>query len=115
MVRRDPLVHRLPSATQDDWEWQYEGLCVTLDTDLFFAPFNERGEAKRVREQEAVQVCARCPVLVRCREHALTVREPYGVWGGLTEEDRARLPSLDAARADGDVENDGVGSVTSGG
>lgn len=115
MVRRDPLAHRLPSATQDDWEWQYEGLCVTLDTDLFFAPFNERGEAKRVREQEAVQVCARCPVLVRCREHALTVREPYGVWGGLTEEDRARLPSLDAARADGDVENDGVGSVTSGG
>ena len=21
-------------------------------------------------------------------EHALTVREPYGVWGGLTEEER---------------------------
>jgi WhiB family redox-sensing transcriptional regulator len=23
-----------------------------------------------------------------CAEHALTVREPYGVWGGLSEDDR---------------------------
>ena len=26
-----------------------------------------------------------------CREHALRVREPYGVWGGLTEHERAAL------------------------
>lgn len=91
MVSRNPLARRLPSATQDDWEWQYEGSCATLETDDFFAPFNERGEAKRLREQRAVQVCARCPVLARCREHAVTVREPYGVWGGLTEEDREAL------------------------
>jgi WhiB family redox-sensing transcriptional regulator len=24
----------------------------------------------------------------QCRQHGLTVREPYGVWGGLTEDDR---------------------------
>jgi len=33
-------------------------------------------------------VCVRCPVLRQCRQHALSVREPYGVWGGLSEEDR---------------------------
>lgn len=26
--------------------------------------------------------------MAECRSHALVVREPYGVWGGLTEEER---------------------------
>jgi WhiB family redox-sensing transcriptional regulator len=25
---------------------------------------------------------------VQCREHALRVREPYGVWGAMTEDER---------------------------
>jgi WhiB family redox-sensing transcriptional regulator len=28
---------------------------------------------------------------VQCRQHALTVREPYGVWGALTEDEREAL------------------------
>ena len=32
-----------------------------------------------------------CPVLQQCRSHALAVREPYGVWGGLTERERRAL------------------------
>jgi len=27
-------------------------------------------------------------VRTECASHALAVREPYGVWGGLSEEDR---------------------------
>jgi WhiB family redox-sensing transcriptional regulator len=26
--------------------------------------------------------------LAQCRDHALKAREPYGVWGGMSEEDR---------------------------
>jgi WhiB family redox-sensing transcriptional regulator len=33
-------------------------------------------------------VCGACPVKVQCAQHALAVREPYGVWGGLTEDER---------------------------
>ena len=33
-------------------------------------------------------MCATCPVIINCREHALATHEPYGVWGGLTEEER---------------------------
>jgi WhiB family redox-sensing transcriptional regulator len=33
-------------------------------------------------------VCQGCPVLLSCREHALRVREPYGVWGAMTEDER---------------------------
>ncbi|EGX56637.1 WhiB-family transcriptional regulator [Streptomyces zinciresistens K42] len=27
----------------------------------------------------------------QCAAHALAVREPYGVWGGLTEDEREEL------------------------
>jgi WhiB family redox-sensing transcriptional regulator len=32
-----------------------------------------------------------CPVVRQCLDHALAVREPYGVWGGLTEDEREEL------------------------
>jgi WhiB family redox-sensing transcriptional regulator len=28
-------------------------------------------------------------VLAQCRSHALSVNEPYGVWGGMSAHDRA--------------------------
>ncbi len=30
-------------------------------------------------------------VRAQCAAHALAVREPYGVWGGLTEDEREEL------------------------
>ncbi|AUG80455.1 WhiB family transcriptional regulator [Kitasatospora sp. MMS16-BH015] len=43
------------------------------------------------RETAAKAVCGHCTVRVECRRYALTTREPYGVWGGLTEIERHRL------------------------
>lgn len=54
-------------------------------------PGGERGEERSAREQEAKEVCARCPVRTECLGHALRVQEPYGVWGGLTEDERRAL------------------------
>ncbi|WP_238154426.1 WhiB family transcriptional regulator [Ornithinimicrobium sufpigmenti] len=73
------------------WEWQHKGLCRTMNPELFFHPEAERGPSRRRRDQRATAVCEQCPVLAECREHALRVREPYGVWGGLTEEDREAI------------------------
>lgn len=39
----------------------------------------------------AKSVCAECPVRNVCLEHALSVREKAGVWGGATERDRRRM------------------------
>jgi WhiB family redox-sensing transcriptional regulator len=40
-------------------------------------------------------------VIVQCRHHALTVQEPFGVWGGLDETERrdaiARRKKLELA------------------
>ncbi|MFJ8622302.1 WhiB family transcriptional regulator [Kitasatospora sp. NPDC093550] len=82
---------RLPGAFEHRWSWQFEGACRTVDSSVFFHPANERGAAAQQRERLAKEVCARCPVLARCRQYALDVGEPYGVWGGLTEDERRRL------------------------
>ena len=54
----------------------------------FFHPDGERGPARARRQAAAKAVCGTCPVIDACLQHALSVREPYGVWGGLTEDER---------------------------
>ncbi len=81
------------------WAWQQHGACRDVDPDVFFHPSGERGPDKEDRDQAARAVCATCPVITDCRRHALAVREPYGVWGGLTIEDRERLITRGRATA----------------
>ncbi|GAF49017.1 putative WhiB family regulatory protein [Rhodococcus wratislaviensis NBRC 100605] len=57
---------------------------------MFVSPDKERGTARSHRESRARPICQHCPVLTQCREHALTTGEPYGIWGGMTEDDRRR-------------------------
>jgi WhiB family redox-sensing transcriptional regulator len=84
-------VKRLPLPLMDVYEWQYAGACHGVDPSVFFSPEAERGAKRERREQAAKQLCFRCPVIDQCREHALQVQEPYGVWGGLSESERAAL------------------------
>lgn len=84
-------ITRLPGPNADLWDWQLEAVCRNMDTSVFYHPDGERGVARERRVAQAKAICATCPVLVQCREHALTVREPYGVWGGLSEEERDAL------------------------
>ena len=79
---------RLPGPNADLWDWQLRGLCRGKDSSLFFHPEGERGAARAARELSAKEICLNCPVQKQCSEHALRVREPYGVWGGMTEEER---------------------------
>ena len=81
----------LPLVLQDVWSWQYDGACREADPRLFFHPEGARGPSKVKREALALSYCERCPVIRECREQALQSREYYGIWGGLTEDDRERL------------------------
>lgn len=78
----------LPGPVTALWEWQYKGACMGMDSATFFHPEGERGSSKRKRDSAAKAVCASCPVIESCRHHALSTHEPYGVWGGMTEEER---------------------------
>ena len=84
-------VKRLPTPTLQSWNWQSRGACHGADTEVFFHPEFERGVSRARRVAEAKAYCARCPVLEQCREHALTVQEPYGTWGGLDELERRTI------------------------
>ena len=88
-------IRRLPGPQVEKWEWQLLGSCRGQDTELFFHPEGERGPRRERREREAKAVCASCPVLTACRAHALAVREPYGVWGGLSEHEREDVLAAD--------------------
>ena len=84
-------ISRLPGPNADLWDWQLDAACRDVPSEQFFHPENERGAARRNRELAAKALCASCPVLLACRAHALKVREPYGVWGGLSEDDREAI------------------------
>ena len=82
---------RLPKPVASSWEWQFQGACRDLPSEMFFHPDGERGPRRRNRENTAKAICATCPVIQACREQALAAHEPYGIWGGLSEDDRLAI------------------------
>lgn len=82
----------LPSPSSENWEWQIQAACRGMSSTLFFGSFGERPRARAIRVGQAKDVCADCPVIADCRRHALEAQEPYGVWGGQSEEERSVLP-----------------------
>jgi WhiB family redox-sensing transcriptional regulator len=66
--------------------WRKQAACRGLDPVIFYpnAEFEEDAEPAKA-------VCAQCPVQSDCLEHALSVREKDGVWGGATEKERRRI------------------------
>lgn len=75
-------------AMEASWVWQVNGACRDMDSNLFYYEDQERGPAKEARIAKAKAVCQGCSVKTECLEFALEINERYGIWGGLTEEER---------------------------
>lgn len=84
-----PQPSQLPGPASTFWDWQLHGACRGAESAVFFHPDGERGRARAMREHRAKAICAECPVLAQCRDHALRSREVYGIWGGMGESERA--------------------------
>jgi WhiB family redox-sensing transcriptional regulator len=69
-----------------------------MDSEVFYSPAGESGSRRRRREARAKAVCAACPVLRECARYALAIAEPHGVWGGMSEGDRALVAHSIAER-----------------
>jgi WhiB family redox-sensing transcriptional regulator len=55
-------------------------------------PFLVASSVNLIGAQRLVRkLCAECKVRVACLEHALSIREKQGVWGGATERERRRI------------------------
>ena len=77
----------MPKGPAESTGWMKQSMCVG-ESDLFFAPFAERPEARVRREARARALCSACSVLERCRDYARANRE-LGFWGGESEVERA--------------------------
>ena len=82
-------VCRSLAALEAEATWRDEAACKGR-TNLFFPRRAERPEARARREARASALCAVCPVVAPCREHARAQHE-YGYWGGESEETRHLL------------------------
>ena len=72
--------------------WQRRAACRGPDSTLFFPPtYPERKDERDERERRAKAICCQCPVRPECLDYALRIREPHGIWGGLTESERRHL------------------------
>lgn len=58
--------------------------CWGAPQDMFFP---SRGESIKA----AQEICAGCPVREPCLDYAITNRERFGIWGGLSERERRRI------------------------
>jgi WhiB family redox-sensing transcriptional regulator len=67
--------------------WMRDGLCRDRNSELWF-PWSESFHDDVVL---AKRVCAACPVRSACLDFALRHREGWGIWGGKTTKERARL------------------------
>jgi WhiB family redox-sensing transcriptional regulator len=80
-------------------EWQLRALCRGNHAHLFFPPSTfERKEDRERREDRAKAICAVCQVRGECADYAIRIREPFGIWGGLTELERRELIAVGAFR-----------------
>lgn len=75
--------------------WREKASCLRYPAVVFFGIDDSESPAeRRLREDKAKRICEACEVRRQCLDYALTTREPYGIWGGLTElERKARLRS----------------------
>ena len=87
MTKHNPQLLNL-RPVYDEWAWQEESNCRNADSDLFFLDPMMRGKEKRNKEQEAKKICKGCPVVQQCLNHALSIPEFFGVWGGMTADQR---------------------------
>ena len=92
------MQHHPDSSVTRDESSQLSGLvpsfggvqaCAGADQRLFFP---RKGNNARLAVAAAKRYCVSCPVLMPCRDYALSQgRRIVGVWGGLTEDERRAI------------------------
>lgn len=80
-------------------KWREDGACFGRPdlVDAFHPPGEPTSNTEHVSpdvaalEAEALTYCNRCPVRDACLEFALSTRQEYGIWGGMTARDRRKV------------------------
>lgn len=74
------------SLFNKDFSWGDEAACKGMPTDMFFP---ERGNS--TTERKAIkELCGGCKVRQQCLDFAIDNFITYGIWGGMTLNERRR-------------------------
>jgi WhiB family redox-sensing transcriptional regulator len=88
MVNKDRIagidLKTLPPDPSPPDMWQDQAACYGIDPDTFFPTSEEEAGP-------ALAFCGACRIRQTCLAWALKNGERYGVWGGLTEQQRRRV------------------------
>ena len=71
------------------YDWRAKAACRDKDPELFFPVGNTGAAYQQIEEAKAV--CRTCKVIDACLKCALDTNQDYGVWGGLSEDERRAL------------------------
>jgi WhiB family redox-sensing transcriptional regulator len=72
--------------------WQEVAACKTLPLEMFFPPAEQEADAAKA-------ICSGCTVREPCLEAALAAGERFGIWGGMSSEERQNVVARRRARA----------------
>jgi WhiB family redox-sensing transcriptional regulator len=85
---RGRYTRRAHNTSTADPSGHHRALCRTR-LDLHF-PLGA-GQQRVDQTAEAKAMCRQCPLSAACLRWSLDNREPYGVWGGVCEDERAAI------------------------
>ena len=71
------------------FDWRAKAACRDKDPELFFPVGNTGAAYQQIEEAKAV--CRTCKMIDACLKCALDTNQDYGVWGGLSEDERRAL------------------------
>ena len=86
----DRTVVELAMRPADSAGWREDAQCGQTDPEAFFP---DKGQPAR----PAKAVCRHCPVRTECLDAALDRDEKFGIWGGLSRQERVALKRRRAA------------------
>ena len=84
-MKRPLMLHpsdELLEAVRAGAWWRRQAACVDVEREVFY---------DRTRQREALTYCQQCPVSNCCLDYALKWESEYGVFGGYSARQRARL------------------------
>jgi len=68
--------------------WMDQAACADIGPGLFY-PRGEKPDAGYY--DEARRICGGCPVRAECLDYALAVDDRFGMWGGLSPQEREKV------------------------
>jgi WhiB family redox-sensing transcriptional regulator len=80
------MLNTMVAAGHTSTDWREFAACRSAEPELFF-PVSAAGQSLDQAER-AKAVCAVCTVRRECLQFALATRQDYGVWGGMSEQER---------------------------